>query len=171
VGSWKRKAGYAIQLITVLCSDRFPCHFFLWNFIKTRITYPRWRQNYKNSSCFGRWPWQSNTSTIRGVTQNIPDWRSKNHKIRHKAYRPPSPSKYFPPANRHRSQLLHFWNASFSATVSSTLCDSAWYQSTVALRYHNCCTDDGTSPEYFEFHLVVHGLSFHSMSRDIRASA
>jgi hypothetical protein len=62
----------------------------------------------------------------------------QNHKTHHKSYRPPSPSKLFPPACRHRSQrLLHFWNASwksFSVTLSSTLCDSAWISSMVSNR-------------------------------------
>jgi hypothetical protein len=31
--------------------------------------------------------------TIRGLIQNFPDWRCKNHETHHKAYRPPSLSK------------------------------------------------------------------------------
>ena len=30
---------------------------------------------------------------LRGLIQNFLDWRCKNHKTHHKAYRPPSPSK------------------------------------------------------------------------------
>jgi hypothetical protein len=75
---------------------------------------------------------------VRGSIQNIPDWRCKNHKTHHKAYRPPSPSKQFPPACRHRShRLLHFWNASwkyFSVRVLSTLGSSAWIYSILSNR-------------------------------------
>jgi len=35
---------------------------------------------------------------LRGGIQKFPDWRCKNIKTHHKAYRPPSPSKSFPPA-------------------------------------------------------------------------
>jgi len=68
---------------------------------------------------------QSITPHIRGLIQNFPDWRCKNHKIHHKAYWPPSPPKHFPPACTHRShRLLHFWNASwkfFSVSVKHFL--------------------------------------------------
>jgi hypothetical protein len=29
-----------------------------------------------------------------------------------------------------------------------------------ALRYHNCCTDGSTSPEYFGYHLVAPGQGY-----------
>jgi hypothetical protein len=54
-----------------------------------------------------------------------------------KAYRPPSPTKYFLPAHRHSShRLFHFWKdswKSFPVRVSSTPCDSAGYPQ----RYQN----------------------------------
>jgi hypothetical protein len=31
---------------------------------------------------------------------------------------------------------------------------TVWPEGTGASRYHNCCTDDGTIPEYFGFHLL-----------------
>ena len=31
--------------------------------------------------------------TVHGLIQNFPDWRCKNSKTHHKAYRPPSPLK------------------------------------------------------------------------------
>ena len=72
---------------------------------------------------------------IRGLIHNFTDTRCKNRKTRHKAYRPPSPSKYFPPACRHRShRLLHFWNASWNVRMSSTPCHSAWISSIVSNR-------------------------------------
>jgi hypothetical protein len=36
---------------------------------------------------------------------------------------------------------------------------TAWPVGTGASRYHNCCIDGGTSPEYFGYHLVY--LRFH----------
>jgi hypothetical protein len=50
-----------------------------------------------------------------GSIKNIPDWRCKNDKTHHKAFRPPSPSRYFPLACRHWSHRLHFWNASWNS--------------------------------------------------------
>jgi hypothetical protein len=40
---------------------------------------------------------------------------------------------------------------------------------TGASRYHDCCIDGGTSPEYFEYHLVQLTLSnvLHTNSEDI----
>jgi hypothetical protein len=35
---------------------------------------------------------------------------------------------------------------------------TVWPVRTGALRYHNCCIDGGTSPEYFGHYLVLHGL-------------
>jgi hypothetical protein len=40
------------------------------------------------------------------------------------------------------------------ATWHTDLLDMVVLPSTGALRYHNCCIDGGTSPEYFGYHLV-----------------
>jgi hypothetical protein len=36
---------------------------------------------------------------------------------------------------------------------------TVWPVRTDASRYHNCCIDGGTSPEYFGHYLVLHGLN------------
>jgi hypothetical protein len=52
------------------------------------------------------------------------------------------------------------WKLPTSTQVRATLhtdpLDMVVLQSTGALRYHNCCIDGGTSPEYFGYILVCY---------------
>jgi hypothetical protein len=80
------------------------------------------------------YPW-FRLHNIWGCIQNIRDWRCKNHKTHHKAYRPPSRSKSFPPTCRHMfSQFLErFLEVLFCQSVKLS-CDSAWISSMVSNR-------------------------------------